>query len=216
MRVLILTIMLLGIGMVVPANADNIDKAVDIVQRMCVAKSGSLEVEVEASGEFRLKRLLGAGVEASVSLSEKEVEGVLGKLDKFSAAQATQMRECMKPYIDKIIEKLIGGPDAGKKRDIVIKDIGSAFKISTFDRVMCGVVHVLHDRRFASERNVITVRHLESVISGINSLSIHYHATIGLQNGMFEMIDDNSFRITFKGVEYVTSKNLGNNLNNSC
>ncbi|MEJ8846893.1 hypothetical protein [Variovorax rhizosphaerae] len=74
-----------------------------------MTSGSSLDIQATGAGSLQLRSILGSGVKGSVTLSKKEVEGFADAASKISAEQATEMRNCMKPYIDKVLTALLAG-----------------------------------------------------------------------------------------------------------
>jgi hypothetical protein len=89
------------------ADDKKISQATQFLKEACVTSGSSLELKVTANGELQVRRLLGSGVEGSVTLTKKELQGFADSASALSAQQATEMRNCMKPYIDKILNVIL-------------------------------------------------------------------------------------------------------------
>lgn len=94
-------------------SSQKVQDAVDVIVLMCVA--GGSKVELEASGQLEgglaLKRL-GASGRADIKLNRTEVrglvEGLQGAMNNIAGQQASEARNCMKPYIDRILKEILG------------------------------------------------------------------------------------------------------------
>lgn len=85
------------------AQSKNVDQAIAFLRAACVTSGSSLEVKAVGGGSIQLRSILGSGVKGEISLSKTEVEGFANAASQISAQQANEMRNCMKPHIDKIL-----------------------------------------------------------------------------------------------------------------
>lgn len=92
---------------------ENVDQAIEFLKVACV--TGGEKVEINASGDagITLKSWRKAGVKAQASIKKEEVQGLINDINELSVGNASSVRECMKPYIDKILV-IILGVDTGK------------------------------------------------------------------------------------------------------
>lgn len=91
----------------VQAAETNIDKAVTFLKDACVNSGSSFELKISGKGQFLVQKLFGTGVAGSVNLSKKELEGFADAASALNAKQATEMRACMRPHIDKILGAIL-------------------------------------------------------------------------------------------------------------
>lgn len=82
---------------------EKIDAAVKFLKEACVTSGSSFEVKAVGKGTFQVRRLLGSGVAGSVSLDYKQMQGLADAASAANSQQASEMRACMKPYIDRIL-----------------------------------------------------------------------------------------------------------------
>ena len=77
------------------------------------------------------------GISGEVSFSKTEIEGLVDALSEVSAQQATEVRECMKPYIDRILRVLLGSGTEGtdKLKSVHIKQQTTGDKSPTISNV---------------------------------------------------------------------------------
>ena|SRR5579871_3217385 len=98
---------MLAVLQVSHADDKKISQATQFLKDACVTSGSSLDLKVTANGELQVRRLLGTGVQGSVTLTKKELQGFADSASALSAQQATEMRNCMKPYIDKILNVIL-------------------------------------------------------------------------------------------------------------
>lgn len=91
----------------------NIKDAIDVIVLFCVAGGERIEVSGDANlkGEIAIKKF-GAKAEGGITISKSEARGLVNglnqELSKITAEQASEARKCMQPYIDKILNLIIG------------------------------------------------------------------------------------------------------------
>lgn len=103
----VVTLVMLAVLPVSHADDKKISQATQFLKDACVTSGSSLDLKVTANGELQVRRLLGSGVQGSVTLTKKELQGFADSASALSAQQATEMRNCMKPYIDKILNVIL-------------------------------------------------------------------------------------------------------------
>jgi len=95
------------------ATQDNVDEAVELIVLFCVAGGKEIRIESDTtlSGGVGLK-VLGLAGETDLKITKSEAQGLVrglrSKMDGASAQQASEARACMKPYIDRILNILLG------------------------------------------------------------------------------------------------------------
>lgn len=105
-----LTILLMGIGgQAVCAQTRNVQEAIDIIVMFCVA--GGSKSEVSGSENISIARSDARGL----------VDGLRNAMSNTTAAQASEARRCMQPYIDRILN-MLGTPTSGDadRRPIIV------------------------------------------------------------------------------------------------
>jgi hypothetical protein len=108
--ILILATPLLGAQ---STSTSNLKEAISVIVLFCVAGGEKFELtgDVSAEGGLLLKKA-GASAQGSLRIAKSEakglVEGLNKELSNVNAAQASEARACMKPYIDRILSLLIG------------------------------------------------------------------------------------------------------------
>lgn len=203
------TYMLIAMALLFPGetfaqkNNDKVQQAIDIIQKFCVAKGSELKIEGDISGKVRLKSILGSGVDGNLELSAKQAEGLVGELNEISAGQASEMRECMKPYIDTIISAIIGPQVQEGNMEFKIVTKSPGFHLKDFDNFICSASRAVSgDGSFwvtdvvsKAKRPIIWVR---------------YYANIANDNGMIDSYTAKDYRFAKKGNEYVIAKQMFN------
>jgi hypothetical protein len=174
---------------------ERIQKAIEFLRTACVTKGSSLDFKIQGDGALRLRGLLGSGIKGSITLSKKELEGFADAASELSAQQASEMRKCMKPYIDRILGAMLSGHTTGDKEVFTIQAEGNYFRTKEFDLV---VIYVANN----SCHNVSYI----SNISDINIVKIRYYVNVMYEN---QMSDSTGYPcITAKGDRYLLSKGL--------
>ncbi|MFC1751082.1 hypothetical protein ACFL2V_20020 [Pseudomonadota bacterium] len=184
------------------ANADdsNINKAVEFLKTACVTKGSSLEMKATGDGSLKLKSLFGSGVSGSITLTKKEIEGFADVASELSAKQATEMRNCMKPFIDKIISALLTGYYEVEPQTIDIKTTGNYFVTSEFDSVMAAISSD-PDGWWSVER---VQRKIE-----LHPAKIRSYITVATNNELGQYSYARSkFQMYKRGIDYVLAKRL--------
>lgn len=93
--------------------AQNVKDAIDIIVLMCVVGGTKYEMEFKGGveGGLALKKLGIAGSgEITISRSEARglVEGLQNAMSQIASEQASAARDCMRPYIDRILKQVLG------------------------------------------------------------------------------------------------------------
>lgn len=87
------------------------DTAVEVIRNFCLTRGekDTLLIEGDGGGGFSIRKLASTGVQigATIKYERTRVEGLPTEITKESGAQASEMRECMKPYIDQIIQLIL-------------------------------------------------------------------------------------------------------------
>jgi hypothetical protein len=93
----------------------NVKEAIDVIVLFCVAggKENKVSVDAKVEGGLSVKKpgvTGGAGISISQSQAKGLVEGLRGEMNKITGEQASEARQCMKPYIDRIVNILLEPP----------------------------------------------------------------------------------------------------------
>ena len=108
LRALILALLLASISArSTAAQTENVKEAINIIVMFCVA--GGEKLEVSSSGGGLTLRAEGEDVRISRSEAKGLVEGIRQEMSNITAGQASEARKCMQPYIDRILDVLLGG-----------------------------------------------------------------------------------------------------------
>ena len=101
------------------AETVKVERAVEFLKAACVAKGERTEITATGKAGITIKNWKGAGVQGEVSFSNEEIEGLAVALNEATAHQATEIRECMKPYIDRILTIILGSGEPTSDADSV-------------------------------------------------------------------------------------------------
>lgn len=113
-------------------QSKDVKEAIDVIVLFCVAGGEKFEVSGDAKveGGLALKKF-GVTGSADISISKSEarglVEGLRESMNKVSAEQASEARKCMQPYIDRVLDILIGKPAVTKPPEAPEEDYGGIF-----------------------------------------------------------------------------------------
>ena len=105
LRGLALVLLLLGIGgRQVGAQTRNVQEVIDIIVMFCVA--GGSKSEVSVNENINISRSDARGL----------VDGLRSAMSSTAAAQASEARKCMQPYIDRVLN-MLGTPPTSSGPD---------------------------------------------------------------------------------------------------
>lgn len=97
------------------AQSSNVQEAINVIVMFCVA--GGEKVELSGvqggGGGLELKKAGGqTGSDITISKSEARglVDGIRREMNNVTASQASEARKCMQPYIERIVDMLLGAP----------------------------------------------------------------------------------------------------------
>lgn len=103
------------------AANDKIAQGVRVIRDLCgtgVSRSTQQQYVGKVEGGITLRRLPGASAEGSITYSTTEAEGLAGALQKELTQAGERLSqsqiECMKPYIDRILDAILGPQRFGK------------------------------------------------------------------------------------------------------
>jgi hypothetical protein len=198
------TIPLLFISLSVSAQTQaqrtSVEQAIAFLRSACVTSGSSLELKASGDGSLQVRSILGSGVKGSVTLTKKELEGFADAASALGAQQASEMRNCMKPYIDKILAALLTGTANTSPQSISIQTGGNYFITSEFDKVIA-----------AASRLPTTSRDVDAVAedSGLHAAKVRLYLEIAAENDLGEYdVWGDDFKINKRGISYVLSKRL--------
>ncbi|EKF9596318.1 hypothetical protein O1C65_003750 [Vibrio cholerae] len=192
-------------GVLAIENNEQIDKAVAFLEKACVTKGSSLDIQAEMNGTFMVKNIRQTGIDGSVVLTKTELEGFADAASALSASQADKMRECMQPHIDKILSVILTSQSEFKNEEIVIETKGIYFSVENLDSLM--VEFSSSPYYFVQATEMVNSLKLKELHPAKTRAAMH----IAESNGLIEYIkNDNGsgFVITNKGVNYVLKKGL--------
>ena len=92
--------------------SSKIDQAIDFLQKGCVSKGYKTEIISNGKADFTIRNWQNMGIMGEVTFKSTEIEGLSATLDEFSSKQASEIRKCMQPYIDKILNIILGVNDS--------------------------------------------------------------------------------------------------------
>lgn len=182
-----------------PKHSKQVESALDILKTVCVTGGSSLDIDVSADGGLMLKSAV-AGVKGDVSISKKELEGFVDTASATAAQQATEMRECMKPYIEKIIvATLTGAVTTGPKTVAIVTD-GMPFAVSDFDKLMGAAAARGTDRWGINDIKEATP---------IAPAKVEHYLQVAVKNQMatYDRLRGH-LHLTYKGISYAISRDL--------
>ncbi len=185
-------------GTVIAAEDENVTKAIAFLKTACVTSGSSLEMEAGADG-VTVKNLLKGEVSGQIKITKNELEGFADAASRLGAEQADRMRECMKPYIDKILGALLMDTAVGNQQEYRIKTQGYAFHADDFDKLMRTLAE------FPSE--YLHINYLAQD-SGLPEAKVIHYANLALENEFATHDGNGGFKITNKGISYVVSRGL--------
>lgn len=94
-------------------SSEDVKDAINAIVLMCVAGGEKYEISggADLSGGLALRRLgVSGGADIKISKSEAKglVDGLSQSLTKIAADQASEARRCMQPYLQRIVDLMIG------------------------------------------------------------------------------------------------------------
>ncbi|WP_156446865.1 hypothetical protein [Bradyrhizobium yuanmingense] len=96
------------------AQKANVREAIDVIVMFCVAGGEKVELTGSLGGAgLELKTTGGqAGSDIRISKSDARglVDGIRREMNNVAAGQASEARKCMQPYIERIVDLLLGAP----------------------------------------------------------------------------------------------------------
>lgn len=101
---------------------NNVDKAIQWIKEACVTSGREVEISGTGKGEISIKRV---GAEAGAEISIKQHDGLPIAFGREMMGQATEMRKCMGPYIERIVSALLGDTTVSDGKKMGIKSPSS-------------------------------------------------------------------------------------------
>ncbi|MUJ23710.1 hypothetical protein [Aliivibrio fischeri] len=186
-------------------KTNEVEQAIEFLKTACVTSGSELNISADAEGALSIKKIKSSGISASVKVSHKQIEGFADAASKLSANQASEMRECMKPYIERIISVYLQGVTEVAPQAIQIETQGTYFDLNEFNLVMS---------KFAEHPQTV-IRFFDAKrLIDLHPAKIDYYIKTAMRNDMiyFHTPNDDKgnsgYVIHDKGVSYVLSKNL--------
>ncbi|MDD5034837.1 MAG: hypothetical protein PHE55_08780 [Methylococcaceae bacterium] len=103
-KIIITFLLLYTITATSEADSSNVETAIDFLKTACA--SGEI-VEIKAEGDGGLS-FLKKGVQGKLYFSKKDLRGVTeGLKGELQRDNVREQRECMRPYIDRILDSLL-------------------------------------------------------------------------------------------------------------
>jgi hypothetical protein len=94
------------------AQSKNVQDAIGVIVMFCVAGGEKFEVSGAQTGDGALSLKKEGGADADITISKSEarglVDGIRLQMNNVTANQASEARKCMQPYIDRILNTLLG------------------------------------------------------------------------------------------------------------
>lgn len=181
------------------AQGSNVEQAIAFLKGACVTSGSSLELKASGGGSLQVRSIVGSGVKGSITLTKKELEGFADAVSALGAQQASEMRNCMKPYIDKILAALLTGTANTSPQSISIHTGGNYFITSEFDKVIAA----------ASKKPTFWLSIDEvATESGIHPVKVRLYLETAAENDLGEYTYGDIFKINKRGISYVLSKGL--------
>lgn len=178
----------------------NVEQAIAFLKAACVTGGSSLDIKVTGDGGLLLRNVLASGVKGSVTVTKKELEGFVDAASAVGGQQASEMRACMKPYIDKILSAMLSEGTASKPETISINADGNFFVTAEFDRVISLI---------ASEPTRIWNTESLARESGVSQAKILLYISTAVANGLAGSVAGGEYmKVNQKGIKYALAKGL--------
>ncbi|ENM5736198.1 hypothetical protein DU972_003843 [Vibrio mimicus] len=199
----------LGVLIAMPAfgsqKSAEVERAIDFLQTACVTSGSQLNISADAEGALSIKKIKSTGASASIKIEHKQIEGFADAASKLSASQATEMRECMKPYIERIISVYLQGTVEPEPKSVTIETQGGYFVLQEFDLVMT---------QFANHpKTIIGFRDAAQMID-LHPAKIELYLNLAIKNDFIYFYNSqdkdrsSGYVIDKNGISYVLSKGL--------
>lgn len=92
------------------AVSQNIETAIAFLKEACVTSGSATAIDISVATDGGLvirKDKQSANTGNSVTITRKEMQGLADSASAVAAQQASEMRACMKPYVDRIVTALL-------------------------------------------------------------------------------------------------------------
>ena len=114
----------------------DVDEAISFLKTACVISGEKLSIDAGVGGSLSIKKLKNSGASVSIEFSREKIEGLTNEINRHSASQASEMRQCMKPYIDKILNIYFTGSAEQETQKVEVEVPGSYFSVAELDEVL--------------------------------------------------------------------------------
>ena len=97
------------------SEAENVQEAIKVITLFCLAGGEKYDLTTSGSLEGGISfKNNGAKGKGDITFSKTEAKGIVDglrqEMSKASAEQASEARKCMQPYIDRILDAILGKP----------------------------------------------------------------------------------------------------------
>lgn len=209
-----LVVLMLTAGLVdARAQSTNVDRAILFLRNACVTSGSatSIEITTTRNGALEIRNVGDSTTPAeSVTVNRKELEGLADSASAVAAQQASEMRGCMNPHIDKIVTALLSPGTVQGANAVTVETSGEVFVTAEFDTVIAAI---------AGRPTYLWP--FEALAKGIklHPAKVHHYLSVGARNKMIEPVNKHPtitnydcpcFRILDRGVSYIVSRGLPN------
>jgi hypothetical protein len=156
------------------AQTKNVKDAIDVIVLFCVAGGDKFEISGagKAEGGLAFKKF-GATGEADINISKSEarglVDGLRQEMSKLTAEQASEARKCMQPYIDRILNLIVGSSPIEPKP--ILKNVCPSITGNWYSSTYGAIIPIRQDGCKISSEFTVTV-----TVGSLNS-QIYYEMT---------------------------------------
>jgi hypothetical protein len=100
----------LAVAVVGPVKAEETDKLNRAIQWLissCGVYGEKVEIKATGKGGFTLQNWKGTGIEGEVNFNKEEGDVFAGQINELSAKERSEVRECLKPYRERILNIIL-------------------------------------------------------------------------------------------------------------
>lgn len=186
----------------VAQTSPRVEQAITFLKAACVTGGSSLDLRIGGDGSLQINSIQNAGIHGTITLTKKELEGFADAASELAAQQASEMRSCMKPHVDRILSALLSGGSAGSPASVTIQTDGNYFVAAEFDKVLAAAStrpdHQWNIEPLARDANV-------------HPAKVRFYLEIASDNKLgYYSPNFHTFQLNRKGVNYVLSRDLVN------
>jgi hypothetical protein len=102
----------INLGQSAFAQSKNVQDAINVIVLFCVAGGDKVEISTLTNSSDAVELKTAGGSNASIRINRSSarglVEGIIGEMNSVSANQASEARKCMQPYIERIVDLVLG------------------------------------------------------------------------------------------------------------